>query len=339
MVKNYFINIFTILLFSKCFYSQYISELDANNPSTQQTPSNIASTPFSPSQIIQNAHDLSLKIESLSIDITEYLGKLSNKSCSDGLLNNVKELYNNVTNILNDMTVKQNNITIMGDEISKIKNAAVCMKNSMCVESPTQSMPPILSTIKPFDNTTCDQLNQNGVISNGDKYENINCQWNINATQSKYISLTIDFLYIQGNVSLKISDKFHGNVTEYNKSVYQPITLQSPSNNYQISVASNDAYSGTSFKLSYSTKDVCYQNYCQNNGTCIVKPDNTPSCQCQGCFKGDTCNEAYDTCTSYTKCLQAVNPNNICKSEETASGCIARCYCGGSSTPTAFCRS
>lgn len=63
MVKNYFINIFTILLFSKCFYSQYISELDANNPSTQQTPSNIASTPFSPSQIIQNAHDLSLKIE------------------------------------------------------------------------------------------------------------------------------------------------------------------------------------------------------------------------------------------------------------------------------------
>ncbi|CEF63199.1 Epidermal growth factor-like domain and CUB domain-containing protein [Strongyloides ratti] len=342
MIKIYFLYIFIIINFFNFFYAFDTTKTGTSTSVTQETTTkNLFSTPLIPSKIIQNAYDLAIKIESLSNDITNYLSKLNNKtegSCSDGLIKNVQQLYGNVNNILSDVNEKQRNILLMEKDIENIKNIAACMKNSNCIPSQTTSIPTILSTLKPINNETCDQLNNNGIISNGKEYENINCQWNINVTESKYILLTINFLYLQGNTSLIITDKLYGNQTIYNKSIYQEITLSSYSNNYEISLVSNDSYSGASFKITYITNDVCYQNYCQNNGTCIVRPDNTPLCQCKGCFDGDTCTEALDRCKTYTKCLQDKNPRNTCSNESNNDDCIAKCYCNGSSTPTAFCR-
>uniref|UniRef100_A0AAF5CS45 EGF-like domain-containing protein n=1 Tax=Strongyloides stercoralis TaxID=6248 RepID=A0AAF5CS45_STRER len=310
--------------------------------STQKISNNVFSTPLTPSQIIQNAHDLSLKIESLSNDITNYISQLNNNksksSCLDSLLKNVIELDKNVSNVVNDVNKKQENILTVESEIKNIKNIATCMKNSMCVPSPTTYKPTLSPTLKPINNKSCDELNNNGIISNGNDYENINCQWNINTTQSKYVSLNINYIYIKGNASLIVIDKFHGNQTVYNTSIYESITLSSYSNNYNISIISNGSYSGVSFKLTYNINDVCYQNYCQNNGACTVKPDNTPSCQCKGCFYGDTCNDTLDKCKTYTKCLQNKNPNNKCNTLSIDDNCVAKCYCMGSNIPTAFCR-
>uniref|UniRef100_A0A0N4Z0G8 EGF-like domain-containing protein n=1 Tax=Parastrongyloides trichosuri TaxID=131310 RepID=A0A0N4Z0G8_PARTI len=290
------------------------------------------------SEVIKNAHDLASQIQSLQNDITSYLSKLNNNSevCTKELLKNVELLSNNVTNDFNNFVLQQQNIVNISNQVSKISEAVVCMKNSNCVPSPTTTNPTTLATLKPITNNDCVALNSNGVISNGKENDEINCIWNLNVPESKYLILTINYLFIQGGAFLTIVDKNNQNETTYNSTILDKISISSYSNNYDVSINSTNPYSGASFSVSYISVDVCGSNYCQNGGQCSVKPDNTPSCTCINCFGGDNCGEKLDMCANNKKC-KTDNSNNKCVTEDNGTSCIAKCYCNGSTVGTSFC--
>uniref|UniRef100_A0A0K0FL53 EGF-like domain-containing protein n=1 Tax=Strongyloides venezuelensis TaxID=75913 RepID=A0A0K0FL53_STRVS len=278
---------------------------------------------------------------SVSNDSSLYQQVLALSIKTNKLLNSeLVDLKNRATNA----TAKYNDLTpTLSYYIKKVQ----CLSNSGCIPTPsTISTTPLTTTTLTSINDTlsCDKMKVNDEEISNDKIEEVNCNWNIISKIGYKYNFSLNSFTVQGNANFIIHDNINNNdVIALNKSIVNPITINSNGYNYTISVNSQDSISGVKFDIGYKKFNVCDVDTCANNGTCVVSPENTPKCTCSGCWMSSSnCQVKFDPCSTYVKCKTVDADNNptgnTCKTVETSTSCTAKCYCKDSQNGTAFCR-
>uniref|UniRef100_A0A0N4Z0G9 EGF-like domain-containing protein n=1 Tax=Parastrongyloides trichosuri TaxID=131310 RepID=A0A0N4Z0G9_PARTI len=260
-------------------------------------------------------------------------------------VNNINQ--NNISALTNRVSIASTTFSYLSTNINSYINEIQCLSNSQCIPTPstTSTIPAITTTLVPITNSTdCDKLldTTNGKISST-QIQDITCNWSLKSSLGNKYILTLKSLIIQQDVELEILNNVNNSLVLFqNTSISEPIQINDNGYDYTISIKSANSFSGVQFELDFTSQAICSSDTCFNNGTCDVGPDNKAKCTCSGCYSSDSnCQRKYNPCDTYKKCKTLDsndNPTgNTCQPLETTSSCVAKCYCNGSSTASAFC--